>query len=781
MKYKIKTKLVIFIVLSWSIGLIFALVSANSSTEVKKGSILITEPISNGSFFIAANLSSKETGQNEIASPVLRANFPFNALYIKWAYNNPELATNTDFDIYVRFLNESWSDWFKTAYDDDNQGKDTSLPDYFSQLIPTKLTDSLQYKIVFYSPEAKENLKNLELIYLDTSKGPKGNFRISSQTSADLKIISRQDWGANENYRLDAAGQDLWPEEYYTPKKIVIHHTAGERANEDPKASIRAIQYYHAVQRGWGDIGYNYLIDSQGNIYEGRAGGEGVVGGHAYLRNRNTIGIAILGCYDTGLNDNKKLNCNTPTQLTEATKIALNKLIAKKSQEFNIDPNGSSEFHGQLLSNVIGHKDVGSTSCPGDLIYNQLLQTRELAYNLLQEYGGYKKPLPSAAEFVSQSAKDLTIEETKSAEVIVTFKNIGQEVWRGYEDNYLYISDSNLKNKMAKIDSVKIALASDKDEEPQNTLSQPVFKLLGGNVYPGEIGQFKLVLQPPQDKQTETKNFTLAWKDKGYFDKSDFSITINKIPCQTCTQNINPIVESYTAALSQTNFPSQVAAENLISVTMQFQNTGNIAWQKNKLKLKIVYEIINISPFKNDSWYDEWASILPKEDIVYPNSLATFNFSLKAPKLLATFPHTITLNYDDNQMYQADQIIEIISPYAAQITVNTLPITAKRNSRPKVKLTFKNTGTKDWKNPTLKSYDIDYTNSWFKDWSWIDKKTVKKVNKTIKPGEEIEFNFRLLAYWKPNTYPQLFKLFDNKNEIYLDGKKELVTETKVEK
>jgi len=774
MKPKINIKLVIFIVLAWSIGLIFVLVSANSTTEVKKGSILITEPGKNGSFFIASN--SQEANPNEIISPVLRADFPFNALYINWESQNP--ALENDFELYVRFLNENWSDWEQMAFDDDNQGKDSSLASLNSQMIPTKLTDSFQYKIIFNSSASQENLKNLQFIYLDTTKGPRGNFKISGQ-SDELRIIKRAEWGANESYRYDALNFDLWPEEYYLPKKFVIHHTAGEKANVDPKASIRAIQYFHAIQRGWGDIGYNYLIDSRGNIYEGRAGGDGVVAGHAYLRNRNTIGIAILGCYDTGLNDKNKPTCNTPDQITEATQIALNKLIAKKSQEFNIDPNGSSEFHGQILPNVIGHRDVGSTTCPGDLIYNQLPQTRELAYNLLQEYGGYKKALPTAAEFVKQSAQDITIEETKTAEVFVEFKNTGQEVWRGYEDNYVFISDANLKNKMAKIDSLKVALTSDKDEAPILQSNQPIFKLLGGNVYPGETGKFKLILTPPADKNTETKNFTLAWQDKGYFPNSDFSITINKIACQTCNQNTNPIAEKYATTLSQTDFPAQISANSLVPVLIQFQNTGNTSWQKSKLKLKIVYEKTNISPFKNDSWFNEWASILPKEDLIYPNSIATFEFKLKAPNLLATFPHTITLNYNDQQLYQLDQTIEVVSPYAAQISINTLPKTAKTNSRPKVKLTFKNIGTKTWTNLSLKSYDIDYTNSWFKDWSWLDKKTVKKIKKTVKPGEEIEFTFRLLAYWKPNIYPHLYKLLDGKNEIYLDGKKEFSTETKV--
>ena len=59
-------------------------------------------------------------------------------------------------------------------------------------------------------------------------------------------------------------------------KKIIIHHTATSKI-DDPEASVRAIYYYHAVSRGWGDIGYNYIVDQNGKVYEGRYGGDGVV------------------------------------------------------------------------------------------------------------------------------------------------------------------------------------------------------------------------------------------------------------------------------------------------------------------------------------------------------------------------------------------------------------------------------------------------------------------------------------------------------------------------
>ncbi|OGY42820.1 MAG: hypothetical protein A2Y67_03805 [Candidatus Buchananbacteria bacterium RBG_13_39_9] len=780
MKYRIKTKLVLSLVIFWSVALAIFLAAAKSDNEIKAGQITINDPQNPGSFFISANISKEnaKTNQNDYVSPVLRADFPFNALFVKWQSENTS-PNNSDFELYLRFLNENWSPWQKIMLDDDYQGKDTNPGQISSQMIAVKLTDSFQYKLVLANGQPKTNLKNLQFIYLDTTKGPKNNFTISLQNKDNgLKIISRAEWGADESLRYDPQSGNLWPEEYFTPKKFVLHHTAGENANADPKATIRAIYYFHAKIRSWGDIGYNYLIDSQGNIYEGRFGGEGIVAGHAYLRNRNTIGIAILGCYQNEKNSQNNSNCNSPDNLTEATKISLNKLIAAKSREFNIDPLGQSEFHGQILPNVIGHKDVGNTSCPGNLIYESLPASRQLAYNLLVEMGGYKKPLASSAEFVSLSSQEIKIEETKSAEITVQYKNIGQETWRGYEDNYLYVTDSEIKNKIAKINSVAIAM-SDKDETPKQTENFPVFKLQGGNVYPGETGTFKLTLNAPL-KETETKKFILAWQNKGYFPDSDFALTLKKIACN-CGQNNNTGQADYKALLTSSTFPSQMTAASSQDIALIFKNDGNRDWQKDKLQLKITYANNQISPFRNDSWYSVYADIPPAESVISLAAQATFNFKLKAPDVLAAFPHTITLLYDGQKIYEYSQVIDVLSAYQAEIIVNTLPLSAKRNSRPKVKITFKNTGSKTWTNVILKSTDIDGTNSWFRDWSWLDKKTIKQINKTVKPGEEITFEFRLLAYWKPNKYPHVYKLFNGQNQIYLDAKKELLTYTQVTK
>jgi len=83
----------------------------------------------------------------------------------------------------------------------------------------------------------------------------------------------------------------VWPiEKTKQVERIVIHHTAeNNQSNRDDLALIRGIYYYHTIVRGWGDIGYNYLVGQRGQIYEGRAGGDYNVAAHALWNNKSSV------------------------------------------------------------------------------------------------------------------------------------------------------------------------------------------------------------------------------------------------------------------------------------------------------------------------------------------------------------------------------------------------------------------------------------------------------------------------------------------------------------
>ena len=84
---------------------------------------------------------------------------------------------------------------------------------------------------------------------------------------------SRTDWAADESLRFATDGTEVWPPAHYPVQVATVHHTATKNNDSDPEATVRAIYRYHAVDNGWGDIGYQYLIDESGVVYEGRWSG----------------------------------------------------------------------------------------------------------------------------------------------------------------------------------------------------------------------------------------------------------------------------------------------------------------------------------------------------------------------------------------------------------------------------------------------------------------------------------------------------------------------------
>ncbi|MBP3222668.1 MAG: cell wall-binding repeat-containing protein [Actinomycetaceae bacterium] len=193
-------------------------------------------------------------------------------------------------------------------------------------------------------------------------------------------IHPRSDWSPN-------ASLMTWTPQYAAFQGVIIHHTAGTNNYTQAQVPniIRGIYNYHASTKGWGDIGYNVLIDKYGGRWEGRAGTltssptQMVVGGHAQPRNTNTMGISVMGDYSS---------------LTPSTTI-INSIIdvaAWKFSEAGINPNSTSPLTipttsstmkssaGKALPRIVGHKDVNSTACPGK-IYNYMSTIRTQVAN----------------------------------------------------------------------------------------------------------------------------------------------------------------------------------------------------------------------------------------------------------------------------------------------------------------------------------------------------------------------------------------------------------------
>ncbi|MFB6642587.1 N-acetylmuramoyl-L-alanine amidase [Streptomyces chartreusis] len=192
------------------------------------------------------------------------------------------------------------------------------------------------------------------------------------------RIVTRRGWGANESWRERQFA--------YTNKvkAAFVHHTAsgGKYWCTQAPSLIRGIYRYHVLSMGWRDIGYNFLVDKCGNIYEGRAGGvtKAVLGAHTRGFNSNSMGIAVLGSYGS-------------TKPTVATVNAISRLTAWKLGLYGANPRGKTYLTsggGNLfrkgrnvrLNVISGHRDGFSTECPGRLLYAKLGTARASAARL---------------------------------------------------------------------------------------------------------------------------------------------------------------------------------------------------------------------------------------------------------------------------------------------------------------------------------------------------------------------------------------------------------------
>ncbi|GAA0638641.1 hypothetical protein GCM10009535_14030 [Streptomyces thermocarboxydovorans] len=188
-------------------------------------------------------------------------------------------------------------------------------------------------------------------------------------------IKTRKGWGANEGLRK---GGFIYTKKV---KAAFVHHTASGNNYTCSQAPslIRGFYRYHVVSLGWRDIGYNFLIDKCGRIYEGRAGGVArpVMGAHTLGFNSNSTGIAVIGSYGS-----KKPSSSAVKAVSRLTawKLGLHGMNPK-AKTYLTSGGGNLYAKGKKVRlNVIsGHRDGFNTSCPGGKLYGKLGKARKTA------------------------------------------------------------------------------------------------------------------------------------------------------------------------------------------------------------------------------------------------------------------------------------------------------------------------------------------------------------------------------------------------------------------
>jgi hypothetical protein len=299
---------------------------------------------------------------------VMRTGTPeFSLVGVTWA--DDPAVTDTGVRVRVQSVAGTWGEW--TEIEAHESGADetaTRLTSIRGGTEPmwTGPSTGVEAEVVTRSGAHPLDV-HLDLVAGGTSPGDTAlvsPIPDRARAAAAPEIHTRQDWGADESIRT-------WKPEYApTIKAATLHHTvsANDYTADQVPAMIRAIYRYHAVSRGWGDIGYHVLVDRFGRVWEGRYGGleSTVIGAHARGYNIGTVGVGLLGDYES---------VDTTAPMIDAAEA----FIAWKFSLFHVDPTATTNLTdggGQKVPTIFGHRDVGRTLCPGRFGYARLPEIR---------------------------------------------------------------------------------------------------------------------------------------------------------------------------------------------------------------------------------------------------------------------------------------------------------------------------------------------------------------------------------------------------------------------
>lgn len=315
-----------------------------------------------------------EEGVVTYTTPVITATQPFNYAVPNWQV---ELPAGGSVQVIARTgtLTGAWSEW--QVVEPNIDASDIESNTIAGMMVgPTdnlSLHERIQLGVTLTSSAENElpTIESLSVTFINSTGGATTqeilDNRDPSVTVQDVDgdypkppVISRAQWCFDPacNY----AGVDYWPVSH-----LIVHHTVSNNDTTDWAANVRAIWSFHTFTNGWGDVGYNYLIDPNGNIYEGHLGGDDVIGTHATSANTGSMGVALLGTFS---------DVTPPEPMIEA----LAELLAWKSDQKEIDLWDASRLPqldwGHL--HLAGHRDMfGATVCPGTVAHGQLANVRQ--------------------------------------------------------------------------------------------------------------------------------------------------------------------------------------------------------------------------------------------------------------------------------------------------------------------------------------------------------------------------------------------------------------------
>ncbi|MGD8856133.1 MAG: N-acetylmuramoyl-L-alanine amidase [Chloroflexota bacterium] len=378
------------------IGLLLAVLVASATTTTQGQEEIKTGALSLGSADfqqglrqdLVVNSEGLVLAENAVSgrytSAVIETAFPFNALVPSWSAETPE-GTSVSVQIRTSKNGDRWGEWIQLLPNDDWMVPEDK--DILGQMIGVPGEDvthgRLQFLVSFgrYAGQPSPILRGLKVTFFDSTQGPTAAELVARQEALDAEQIQQVDGYPKPS----VVGRNTWCTdvdncnytnglEYEPVTHLIVHHTVTGNSSTNWAAIVRAIWRFHTFPdspscsgcRGWGDIGYNYLVDMNGVLYEGHLGGDDVVGTHAAGANAGSMALALIGTFT--------LATQNPPGISPpmAMRNAAVELFAWKADQRDIDVHDSGYLPNVdwILPNLMGHRDVyGTTVCPGDQAY----------------------------------------------------------------------------------------------------------------------------------------------------------------------------------------------------------------------------------------------------------------------------------------------------------------------------------------------------------------------------------------------------------------------------
>ncbi|WP_406688271.1 N-acetylmuramoyl-L-alanine amidase [Saccharopolyspora sp. ID03-671] len=302
----------------------------------------------------------RDTARDRSSVREVRSDKPFDMLGLTWKGRAPD-----HIEVRVR-EGESWGPWTRLDTEDGGSEPMWTGRSTDAQVRASSRGEDITDQLNFVGIDPAEGAPPPQVSAPPQISAPP---QVSAQQAGMPPVVTRAQWGADES-------KMTWPVEPTTTKAAVVHHTAGTNDYTCDRSAelVRGIYQYHAVELGWGDIGYHALVDKCGTVFEGRTGGLAgdVIGGHVRGFNRNTFGISMMGNYD-GVTP-------TPETVRSVAEMAAWKLDTAgvpadgSTRLVSEAPEGSKYPAGQEVSlpTIFGHRDAAYTACPGKRGYDQL-------------------------------------------------------------------------------------------------------------------------------------------------------------------------------------------------------------------------------------------------------------------------------------------------------------------------------------------------------------------------------------------------------------------------